>query len=103
PARRRALRAVDAQRSRAATREGGARRRVEDRGVVLRRVAGSARAGPGRRGADERAGAARPRAASGWLMPFFRRGGEDDRDLREAAAAEQAESLEDLERGGLPL
>ena len=36
-------------------------------------------------------------------MPFFRRGGEDDRDVREAAAAEQAASLEALERGGLPL
>src|SRR5438045_1104502 len=36
-------------------------------------------------------------------MPLFRRGGEDDRDVREAAAAEQAASLEALERGGLPL
>src|SRR5438045_1996759 len=36
-------------------------------------------------------------------MPLFRRGGEDDRDVREAAAAEQAASLAALERGELPL
>ena len=36
-------------------------------------------------------------------MPFFRRGGADDRETRDAIAAEQAASLEALERGGLPL
>jgi uncharacterized protein YbjQ (UPF0145 family) len=36
-------------------------------------------------------------------VPLFRRGGEGDREAREAAAAEQAASLEALERGGLPL
>jgi len=36
-------------------------------------------------------------------MPLFRRGGGDDRERNEAAAAEQAASLEALERGGLPL
>lgn len=36
-------------------------------------------------------------------MPFFRRGGNDDREGREAAAAQQAASLAALERGELPL
>src|SRR5690348_15223290 len=36
-------------------------------------------------------------------MPFFRRGGRDDRETQETAAAEQAASLAALERGGLPL
>jgi len=36
-------------------------------------------------------------------MPFFRRGGSDEREGRQEAAAEQAASLEALERGGLPL
>ena len=36
-------------------------------------------------------------------MPFFRRASDEDRAARDAAAAEQAASLESLERGGLPL
>jgi uncharacterized protein YbjQ (UPF0145 family) len=36
-------------------------------------------------------------------MPLFRRASGDHREAREAAAAEQAASLEALERGGLPL
>ena len=36
-------------------------------------------------------------------MPLFRRGGTDDSSAREAAATEQAASLEALERGDLPL
>jgi uncharacterized protein YbjQ (UPF0145 family) len=36
-------------------------------------------------------------------MPFFRRGNDDDREARVAAEAEQAASLEALERGELPL
>jgi uncharacterized protein YbjQ (UPF0145 family) len=36
-------------------------------------------------------------------MPFFRRGDDDDREGRDAAAAEQAASLAALERGELPL
>lgn len=36
-------------------------------------------------------------------MPFFRRVSDEDRAARDAAAAEQAASLESLERGGLPL
>lgn len=36
-------------------------------------------------------------------MPLFRRGPTGDREAIEAAAAEQASSLESLERGGLPL
>jgi uncharacterized protein YbjQ (UPF0145 family) len=36
-------------------------------------------------------------------MPFFRRGGSDDRQGQQEAAATQAASLEALERGGLPL
>jgi uncharacterized protein YbjQ (UPF0145 family) len=36
-------------------------------------------------------------------MPLFRRGSTGDREAIEAAAAEQASSLESLERGGLPL
>jgi len=36
-------------------------------------------------------------------MPFFRRGGDDDRERRQAAEAEQAASRAALERGELPL
>lgn len=36
-------------------------------------------------------------------MPLFRRGSDDDREVREAAAAEQVASLEALARGELPL
>jgi uncharacterized protein YbjQ (UPF0145 family) len=36
-------------------------------------------------------------------MPFFRRASGEDREARDAAAAEQGASLEALERGGLPL
>ena len=36
-------------------------------------------------------------------MPLFRRGDPDARERNEAAAADQAASLESLERGGLPL
>jgi uncharacterized protein YbjQ (UPF0145 family) len=36
-------------------------------------------------------------------VPFFRRGSDDDREARQAAAAEQASSLAALERGELPL
>ena len=36
-------------------------------------------------------------------MPFFRRAGGEDREARDAAAAEQEASLEALQRGGLPL
>ena len=36
-------------------------------------------------------------------MPLFRRGSDDDREARQAADAEQAASLEALERGELPL
>ncbi len=36
-------------------------------------------------------------------MPLFRKGDPGDREANDAAVAEQAESLESLERGGLPL
>ena len=36
-------------------------------------------------------------------MPLFRRGNDDDREAQQAAEAEQAASLEALERGELPL
>ena len=36
-------------------------------------------------------------------MPFFRRGGDDEREARARAQTEQAASLEALTQGGLPL
>jgi uncharacterized protein YbjQ (UPF0145 family) len=36
-------------------------------------------------------------------MPFFRRASDEDREAQDAAASDQAASLEALERGGLPL